>query len=76
MSCIALAQVTMGGGKLFTSHGSVTSSPAITEISMGLSCAFPCCSPGLDTRGFTVTWNTLRSCNEYMYLYKRNTIQF
>lgn len=76
MSCISLAQVIMGGGKLFTSHGSVTSSPAMTEISMGLSYAFPCWSPGLDTLGFTITWNMLRSCNEYMYLYKCNTTEF
>lgn len=70
---MSLAQVIMGGGKLLTSHGSVTSSPAITETSMGLSS--PCWSPGLDTLGFTITWNTLRSCNEYTYLYKCNTIQ-
>lgn len=55
MSCTSLAQLIMGGGRLFTSHGSVISSPAITEISMGLSYAFPCCAPGLDTLGFTRT---------------------
>lgn len=59
MSCISLAQVIMGGGKLFTSHGRVISSPAVTEISMGSSYAFPCWSPGLDTLGFTIIWNML-----------------
>lgn len=58
MSCVSLAQVIIGGGKLFTSHGSVTSSPVITEISTG---PCPCWSPGLDTLGFTATWNMLRS---------------
>lgn len=72
MSCISLAQVIMGGGELLTSHGSVTSSPASTEISMGLSGAFSCWSPGLDTLGLTMTQKKLRSCNEYINSHKSN----
>lgn len=51
MSWVSLAQVMMGGGMLFTSHGSVTSSPARTEISTGLSWDSPRWSP--NTLGLT-----------------------
>ena len=53
MSWVSLAQVMMGGGKPFTSHGRVTSSPAKTEISTGLSWDGPLWSP--NTLGLTKT---------------------
>lgn len=51
MSCLSLAQVMMGGGMLSTSHGSVTSSPTVTDISNSLSELF-CISTPLGL-GFT-----------------------
>ena len=57
MSWVSLAQVMMGGGKLFTSHGRVTSSPARTEISTGLSWDGPLWSP--NTLGLTKTNTSL-----------------
>lgn len=45
MSCLSLAQVMMGGGMLSTSHGSVTSSPTVTDISNSLSELFCISTP-------------------------------
>lgn len=35
MSCLSLAQLMVGGGTLWTSHGKMASSPAITDILIG-----------------------------------------
>lgn len=35
MSCLSLAQLMVGGGTLWTSHGKMASSPSITDILIG-----------------------------------------
>lgn len=35
MSCLSLAQLMVGGGTLWTSHGKTASSPSITDILIG-----------------------------------------
>lgn len=35
MSCLSLAQLMLGGGTLWTSHGKTASSPSITDILTG-----------------------------------------
>lgn len=37
MSCLSLAQLMLGGGTLWTSHGKTASSPSITDILTGSS---------------------------------------
>lgn len=60
MSCLSLAQLMMGGGTLWTSHGKTASSPSITDIFVGpAECSS---SPALDLgrtgRSNTQTFNS------------------
>lgn len=60
ISCLSLAQLMMGGGTLWTSHGKTASSPSITDIFVGpAECSS---SPALDLgrtgRSNTQTFNS------------------